>query len=96
MGFTLFGLYFLIQAIFHASGSHVFLAKKWRYSELGKAYQRGLVFPLSFLGSGWVILGTLYFALYDGTDATSFYIWVAVITLIYFVMLGIHQYKFKQ
>jgi len=94
--FTIFGLFFLIQAVFHALGSEVFLGRKYRDSDMGKSYQRGLVFPLTFIGSGWVILGSIYYAVYEGKDATSFYIWLAVITILAFVMLAINRYKFKR
>lgn len=96
MVFTLVGLSFLIQGIFHALGSDIFLNKKYRDSDNGREFQRGLVFPLTFLGSGWVILGTLYYGLYQGKDSTSFYIWLAVITIPAFIMLAFNRYKFKE
>lgn len=72
MHFTILGLYFLIQAVFHASGSELFLHKRYRNSNKGNIYQKKLVFPLIFLGSGLVILGTVYYAVYDGMPDLSF------------------------
>lgn len=95
MSYTLFGLLFLIQAISHAWGSDIFLGKKYRNSDIGRIYQRKLVFPLTFLGIGWVILGALYFAIYDGKDATSFYIWLALVTIPAFIMMAFNKYKFN-
>ena len=96
LSFTIFGLSFLIQAIFHAWGSDIFLGKKYRNSDIGRTYQRKLVFPLTFLGTGWVILGALYFALYEGKDATSFYIWLAVVTVPPFIIMAFNKYKYKR
>lgn len=96
MSFTIFGLSFLIQAILHALGSDIFFGKNYRNSDAGRAYQRSLVFPLTFLGSGWVILGTLYFALYGGKDAKSFYVWLGAVTIIAFTMMAFNKYKFKK
>lgn len=78
-----------------ALGSDIFLGKKYRDSDTGRAYQRSLVFPLTFLGSGWVILGALYFALYGGKDTPSFYIWLAAITVPAFSVMAFNKYKFK-
>lgn len=96
MAFTVFGLSFLVQAIFHARGSDIFLGRKYRNSDTGRAYQRSLILPLTFLGSGWVILGALYYALYGGKDTAAFYIWLAIITVPAFVIMAINKYKFRE
>ena len=63
MAFTIFGLSFLIQAIFNALGKNTFLGKEYRNSEKGRIYQRSMVFPLMVLGCGWSFLGR-YIMLY--------------------------------
>lgn len=92
-GFYSCRIEFFNSSIFHALGSDVFLNKKYRNSDNCREFQRGLVFPLTFLGSGWVILGTLYYALYQGKDSTSFYIWLAVITIPAFIILAFNKFK---
>lgn len=96
MSFTIFGLCFLIQAVFNALGINFFLGREYRNFDKGKAYQRSLVFPLIFLGCGWAFLGTIYYAVYKGNDSTSFYIWLAVVTTPVFIWLAVNKYKFKQ
>lgn len=96
MTFTIFGLSFLIQAVFNALGKNTFLGKEYRNSEKGRIYQLSMVFPLMILGCGWSFLGTIYYAVYQGNDSTSFYIWLAVVTIPIFIWLAVNKYKFKK
>lgn len=70
--------------------------KEYRDSKKGKLYQRKLVFPLTILGSGWIIMGTLYYELYEGKAVTSFYIWLGIITIVVLVIIASNKYKFRK
>lgn len=96
MSFTIFGILFLVQAVFNALGSNLFIGREYRNSDKGKSYKRSLVFPLMFLGCSWSFLGTIYYAVYQGNDSTSFYIWLAVFTIPIFIWLTVNKYKFKK
>lgn len=96
MSYTIFGLYFLIQAILNASGNNIFLGKDYRNSERGKTSQNMMILPLTLLGSGWVFMGALYYALYEGKGSTSFYVWLGIITIIAFIIMIFNKYKFKK
>jgi hypothetical protein len=96
MSYTIFGLYFMIQAILNALGSNIFLGKEYRDSKKGRLYQRKLVFPLTILGSGWIVMGTLHYGLYEGKEEISFYVWLGIITIVALIMMGYNKYKFKK
>lgn len=60
MAVIFLGVSFILQAIFHAMGSSLFLTPKYRSTPFRREYQKGLVVPDLFVGAGWVIWGLLY------------------------------------
>jgi hypothetical protein len=41
-------------------------------------------------------MGTLHYGLYEGKEATSFYVWLGIITIVALIMMGYNKYKFKK
>lgn len=80
------GISFLVQAIFHWFGNPYFLSKKYREAVFRKEFQKGLVFPYSFLGVGWCILG-LSNRTFEKQNTGSFCIWFIAIAMIPLILL---------
>lgn len=94
MTIVFLGISFIIQAIFHGLGNPYFITKKYRGSDFCKEYQKGLVFPYSFLGIGWIILGITN-PRFEQLNSASFCLWLVIIAIIPFVLLIRNKRKFN-
>lgn len=81
MAVIFLGVTFILQAIFHALASSLFLSKKYPDAGYRRAYQKGLVLPNLFLGIGWVIWGTLN-RTFEEQSTLSFCIGLVAIAII--------------
>ncbi len=94
MAVIFLGVFFILQAIFHAMGSPLFLAQKYWDADFRREYQKGLVLPDLFVGIGWIIWGVMNRTVTEQNTA-SFCVGLIAIAVIPLILLMRNKKKFN-